>query len=532
MDIVSSKSNISPTSLTEKAGVVVFARITTTVIDLALAITVVRLLSKTDFAIMGYILMIHEVARNVAVLGFPDSVFYYFERLTTTARRGFALQTIATLLLSGTVAGLAILGFNFFLPDLLSQWPEESIRVLQHFLPLMALVSVLEIPTWPTTNILLASDRQKGAAWYEMSTSIVAFCALVLPLTLGYGLELAIWSLVGYSVIRFVGSLVLLVIILPKDALLADTLLDLTTTEKRENQGDYRMESRISLTDQAKFALPLGLSSLVGRFNKYIDKFIVSIFLVNTAYAEYSVAANEVPLIRVIPLAVGSVLISRYVQLNLQSKKDKLLALWYRGIEKVSLLVIPMTILFTILAPELITFLFETEGVSYANAVLPFQLYNLIVLIRVTHYGSILQAFGDTKGVFYFSLNLLTANVLLSVPMTIYFGIVGTALGTLIANLYNWLLILRRIGGHMELPFWKVLPFPFYGKVLALSLSIGAVMFTVKEYLLINIAPLYSILSISLVYLVMYVVASRLIGLISQQDWNALKHWAGLSFLR
>ena len=133
---------------------------------------------------------------------------------------------------------------------------------------------------------------------------------------------------------------------------------------------------------------------------------------------------------------------------------------------------------------------------------------------------------------FYFSLNLLTANVLLSVPMTIYFGIVGTALGTLIANLYNWLLILRRIGGHMELPFWKVLPFPFYGKVLALSLSIGAVMFTVKEYLLINIAPLYSILSISLVYLVMYVVASRLIGLISQQDWNALKHWAGLSFLR
>ena len=243
------------------------------------------------------------------------------------------------------------------------------------------------------------------------------------------------------------------------------------------------------------------------------------------------VAANEVPLIRVIPLAVGSVLISRYVQLNLQSKKDKLLTLWYRGIEKVSLLVIPMTILFTILAPELITFLFETEGVSYANAVLPFQLYNLIVLIRVTHYGSILQAFGDTKGVFYFSLNLLTANVLLSVPMTIYFGIVGTALGTLIANLYNWLLILRRIGGHMELPFWKVLPFPFYSKVLALSVGTGLLLFVVKEQLLIPLAPLYSIIAVSLVYLFLYVIAGRLIGLISQDDWNTLKSWAGLSFL-
>ena len=529
---MSSKSNISPATLTEKTGVIVFARIITTVIDLALAIAVVRLLSKTDFAIMGYVLMIHEIARNVAVLGFPDSIFYYFERITSTARRGFALQTVAILLISGTLAGLAILGFNLFLPSLLSQWPEDSIRVLQQFLPLMAVVSVLEIPTWPTTNILLASDRQKGAAWYEMSTSVIAFGALVLPLVLGYGLEIAIWSLVGYSVIRFVGSMVLLGIILPKNTRLSDSENTLASTQEEDTAGHYQLENRISLLDQAKFSLPLGLSSLVGRFNKYIDKFIVSIFLVNTAYAEYSVAANEVPLIKVIPLAVGSVLISRYVQFNLQSKKDELLSLWYKGIEKVSLLVIPMTILFTLLAPELITFLFETEGVSYANAVLPFQLYNLIVLIRVTHYGSILQAFGDTKGVFYFSLNLLAANVILSVPMTMYFGIVGTALGTLIANVYNWLLLLRRIGTHMELPFWKVLPFPFYGKVLALSVGIGLLMFMVKEYWLMNIAPLYAILGISLVYLVIYVVASRLIGLISQEDWTTIKSWAGLSFLR
>jgi hypothetical protein len=47
-----------------------------------------------------------------------------------------------------------------------------------------------------------------------------------------------------------------------------------------------------------------------------------------------------------------------------------------------------------------------------------------------------------------------------------------------------------------------------------------------------NIAPLYAILGISLVYLVIYVVASRLIGLISQEDWTTIKSWAGLSFLR
>ena len=123
---------------------------------------------------MGYVLMIHEIARNVAVLGFPDSIFYFFERIASTARRGFALQTVAILLISGTLAGLAILGFNLFLPSLLSQWPGESVRVLQQFLPLMAGGSVLEKPTLPATNILLATGRQKRGAWDEKITSVIA----------------------------------------------------------------------------------------------------------------------------------------------------------------------------------------------------------------------------------------------------------------------------------------------------------------------------------------------------------------------
>ncbi|RPF80036.1 MAG: hypothetical protein CBC65_006940 [Rhodothermaceae bacterium TMED105] len=65
-------------SLEQKAGIVVFARVLTTVIDLALAITTIQLLIKQDFAIMGYILMIHELARNLATLGLPESIFYFF----------------------------------------------------------------------------------------------------------------------------------------------------------------------------------------------------------------------------------------------------------------------------------------------------------------------------------------------------------------------------------------------------------------------------------------------------------------------
>lgn len=520
---MSSTRKKSESSLKEKTGVIVFARVMTTLIDLALAISVVRILSKTDFAIMGYVLMVHEIARNIAVLGFPDSIFYYFERVAKGARRGLVGQTVGILFITSLVAASLILLLNTALPNLLTQWPQRSIAVLQEFLPLLALVSILEIPTWPTTNILLASDRQKLAAWYEMGTSIMAFMALVIPLLIGFGLSVAIWSLVGYALIRFVGSFVLLWNILPPKGFLEDD---------GKGEGQAELLDHITLRDQSRFSIPLGLSALVGRFNKYIDKFIVSIFLANTAYAEYNVAANEVPIIKVIPLAVGSVLISRYVQYQLQEKKEELLSLWYKGVEKVSLLVIPLTILFTLLAPDLIRLLFETDQTSYANSVLPFQLYNLIVLIRVTHYGSILQAFGDTKGVFYFSINLLVANLLLSIPLTIYFGIVGTAAGTLIANLYNWLLLLGRIGRHMKLPFWKVLPFPFYGKVLLLSTLLAAPMIYLKNVWLTDFDALPIILLIGTLFLLSYLWLAKRLKLISDEDWGSFTSWIGLSFLR
>src|SRR5690554_3342134 len=109
-------------TLTEKAGVVVFARIITTVIDLAIVIATIQILTKTDFAIIGYLLMIHEVARNLATLGFPESVFYFFERVGGSAKRAFTIQTTAILAGTAMAAAVFILMISYFIPSLLPEW--------------------------------------------------------------------------------------------------------------------------------------------------------------------------------------------------------------------------------------------------------------------------------------------------------------------------------------------------------------------------------------------------------------------------
>jgi O-antigen/teichoic acid export membrane protein len=498
-------------NLTEKAGVVVFARIITTVIDLAIVIATIQILSKTEFAIIGYLLMVHEVARNLATLGFPESIFYFFERVSGSAKRGFTAQTTSILLVTGFVAGAFVLVVSYFAPQLLTEWDTSNIQQIQDLLPWMGLLAILEIPTWPVTNVLLALDRQKDSAWYEMSTSLLSFGCLVVPLALGYGLDIAIYGLVIYGVIRFVGSFIWLHLVLPEGKL---------------------SDTDIPLKKQFNFALPLGFSSLTNKLNRYVDKFVVSILLPATAYAEYTIGAQEVPIIRVIPFAVGSVLISRYVSLQLESKKEELLALWYKGVEKVSLLVVPLTILSIIIAPDLISLIAESEGTDYSNAVLPFQIYNLIVLVRVTHYGSILQAFGDTKGVFYMSLNLVVANIILSIPFTIWFGIVGTALSTFIANIYNWVILLRRIGGHMELPFYKVLPFPFYFSVLGTSILVAIPAWFVRWAYIQEENVILGLATASVMFLISFAVVGTLLRVITLDDWQKLKDWLSFKFLK
>lgn len=498
-------------NLTEKTGVVVFARIVTTVIDLAIVIATIQILSKTDFAIIGYLLMIHEIARNVATLGFPESVFYFFERVSGGAKKGFFLQTTVILAITAVFAGVIILVISQIVPALLPQWDGESIAQIQYLLPFLALVAVFEIPTWPVTNVLLALNRQKESAWYEMITSLLTLACLVGPLALGYGLNIAIYGLVLYAVIRFIGSWIWMQLVLPKGKI---------------------ADSEITIKQQVKFSIPLGLSSLVNKINRYTDKFVVSVLLPAAAYAEYTIGAQEVPVIRVIPFAVGSVLISRYVALQLEDKKEELLELWYKGVEKVSLLVVPLSVASIIVASDLIAIIAESEGTDYRNSVLPFQIFNLIVLLRVTNYGSILQAFGDTRGVFYLSLNLVVANIILSIPLTIYFGIVGTAAGTFIANFYNWIITLKRIGRHMDLPAGKVLPFPYYLRVIFVSFATALPVWYSRLLFIDFESALFGLIYSLILFFACFSLVGTFFGIITPKDWKQLKEWMQLKFLR
>lgn len=495
-----------PDTLAEKTGVVVFSRIFTTFVELGTIIALTRLLVETDFAVITFLLLVYETAKYVATLGFPDSIFYFFERVAKDTRTGFAYMTCAIMGATGTLAWLVMTLFTFFLPDFLTQWNPEEIALTQSLLPVMALVALLEIPTWPISNIMLAADRQKDASWYQLFNGVAMFCALVVPTFMGYSIDVAIYALLIVSALRFFISFYWVWRVLPP-------------YEKRPD--------RALLKEQIEFSVPIGISALVGRINRYADKFIVSYFLAAETFAIYSVGAQEIPIVRVIPFAVGSVLISRFVQFHKEDKKEELKELWYKGIEKVSLIVLPLTLFFIAVGIEYVTLLF---GETYRAAALPFQIYTITVLIRVTNYGSILQAYGDTKGILRMSLNLMVLKIGLGILMTIQFGIIGTALSSVMAHGINWILYLRRIGTHMTLPWYEVLPFPSYLKILGVASAVAAFIWVIKTYVFALTGVVALVVSLIL-YLALFILAGRLTGIISAKDLAFLRDWFRLKFM-
>ena len=497
-------------SLADKVTVVVFSRILTALIDWSIIVIIVNLISETEFAILSTLLIVYEVAKNIATLGFPESIFYYFEKLSKSYRRAFAFQTTAMLFITATLAAIGIVAFKFFVPELLTEFKPESIKVIQDLLPYIAVIVVFEIPTWPVNNILLALGRQKEAGWYQILTSLLSFSAVVVPLLLGYSLSIVIFGLLSYSIIRFLGSFIWVSLVIPEGPL---------------------KTKHTSIRDQVNFSIPLGISSLVSQFNKSIDKIIVITFFGEILVANYNVGANEIPILRVIPFAVGSVLISRYVGFQLNSKFKDLIELWHKSIEKVAILIIPLVIISVVLAKEIIPILYETEGTDYARAVLPFQIYNLITLIRVAHYGSALQAFGDTKGILNLSISLLILNIIFSVPATYFFGITGTAAGTLAANIINWFFTLRKIGTHLDVPFYEVLPIKKYCKIVVLSLVIAIPVYFVKEMsVMTEFTPGTIFMYSATAYIAVYLLLGSVFKLITRSDWKNFLNAITLKF--
>jgi len=491
-------SSAESTGLGEKVAAVLSARLVVTSVDALTAIALVRLLARSELAVLSLVFVLYELVRQVAALGLPESVFYFLEREGKERTRSVVRRTLALLGVMAVVSAVALLGLVPFVPTLFASWSADSRAQLVAFLPVMAFVGLLELPSAATHNILVAVDRPKLAGAFNVVSSVATFVSLLGPAALGLGLPAIRVGFLVQAAVRALGTFVLLAYAVPR-------------THEPVDRSFGRK--------QLDFAFPLGLHALVTRLHRHLDKWIVASLLGEAATAAYAVATTEIPFVTALPYAVGAVFVTRYVGYAGRGDSESLVALFQRGIRKVSLAVIPVTTFAVVFADDLVRLAF---GPDYSDVVWPFRLVALITLQRVAQYGVVLQAYGRTRYVLVITAVMLTANAVLVVPLATAFGLGGAASANLVASYVGFALYLVAIARSLGRPVLDVFPL---GRIVRATLVCASIALAVLglSKLLPDVPVALRFAFEAVTFLCAYVAVGVGTGAIEARDWHSLR---------
>lgn len=477
------------------AGLYLYSRLMASILALVAIGIATRMYSKLEFAYVATILLLYETAYALGSLGLPEAVFFFVGH--DAKRAPLVVRQASYLLLLVTIPVLVIVtaaGVLISKPDV------DVIPAL----PWLALALLFAMPTQPAINQLLATGRARAASVLHTTFAALQAVAIVIPIITGLSASLIPMFLAAATSVRLIVHMYLLRRLFPI-----------------EEGAPWRV--RDDLRAMMKFAAPAGLAALCGKLNVQIDKYVVKLMLTTQVFAYYTAASYELPLISMIPYAVGAVMQVKYVQLHVAGRTHALHKLWTKNVIKTSLIVFPVTMLVIAVAPEIVELLF---GRDFLPATLPFQLFTAVLLHRVASYGAMLQATNQTRALLVSSVLLVGTNLILTVPLTWLLGDPGAALATLLANIPPWLWTLSRIASAMKVPLREVMPWPTLARNIALTGGLALAVWFAKDYVpggagarLVLAAGAYGIA---------YIILGRITRVLHRDDLTYISRW--LSF--
>lgn len=231
-------------------------------------VVLARQLPKGDFGLISFVLLTYMAVTTFAQVGLPASVFYYFGTLGPGCYRRLAYLLAKVLLALSLAAGLLLIAVGMIAAG-------RGYDVLPLVLPL-ALLVVLELPTYHIQNVLIAVARTREAAWVNIGFSTALFAAISLPPTLHMPMDAIPMALLGYGTLR----------------LLVTAYLFATRLERSRERLPRSM-----IRSLFRYSVPLGLAELIWKLNRLVDKYVVMSLLPIVAFAEYSVGSWELPLV-------------------------------------------------------------------------------------------------------------------------------------------------------------------------------------------------------------------------------------------
>ncbi len=305
----------------------------------------------------------------------------------------------AYLLFLALSLGLFVLLFffkSFVLQILVGQ---NEVRYFQIFM----LYALLNFPVYLLENILLLQEKPKEILWYGIFSFLVQPALVLLPIYAGWDFY---WSIWGLTVAAGLKHLWLLINIIQNSI----------------------WKIRIDFIKNWIFtALPLILYALLGGFNTAFDNWLVNYHYKGdeAIFAIFRYGAQELPITIALTNALGTAMLPE-VQKDL---KGALEAIKHKS-RRLFHVLFPLTIGLIFAGKWLFPWVFNEAFIASVDI---FNIYLLIIISRIIFSRSILIGLQANKEILIISIIELVINALASFILVQYLGLIGIALGTLIA---------------------------------------------------------------------------------------------------
>lgn len=264
----------------------------------------------------------------------------------------------------------------------------------------------------------------------------------------------------------------------------------------------------------------MGATEAMGLLNQQLDRWIVLLALPAARFAEYQVGAWQVPIIGTIAYSVGAAYTPEFVK-RFQSKDPYgAIEVWQRGVRKVSLVVVPVTMALFVAAEELMVVLFTKD---YAGAANVFRFYSVLTFLRVASFGTVIVSAGKPQLVVRAAGLGLFYNALFGIPGVLVLGFIGPAVGAATAFVLQVVTYVLLIAQAAGVPARAVFPLAAYLRVLVLAATAGLVGFGVKRAL--ELPPAAMLGLEVLAVLCTFALLGGITRTISREDWAYARDW-------
>jgi len=380
------------------------------------AMILARLLTQTEFGSFRQITMLTYLVYVFSYLCLSESGSYFLAILNKEDKKKFVFQTFSMFLIMGSLAMTVLILFRNSIAGSFNNGELTNLILIGSIMPMTQMFNIFG----SVALITIGKAKLNSVISFVMALTVIL--AISLPVIFGAPFITAFRCYIFFHILTaLISSIIVIKFIGIKPAC------------------DKKL-----LSEQFSFSIPYWISYSTLILYTQIHKVIVSTFFTPEDFAQFSVASQEIPILNRLSSQVALVLIPVCVQLRLEGKNDRIIALWQKLSVKIALISMPVFILFMLSPKQILTVLW---GSDYSSVWLIFMIISLLIPLRICDIQSLFKITGRTKYVVYSSLAALITGVLAGWGLIYPFGMLGPAIGMVLGRLvqiYVSMLFIRK----------------------------------------------------------------------------------------